>query len=69
MIKIIINLHNMLTTDEEQELLKLVKENNIMLRQIIAYLNKQILGADGENFNDMIRNVLANLISNRLTFD
>lgn len=54
---------------EEQELLKLTKENNIMLREIIAYINHITANADNENMFDMFRNVLANLISNRLTFE
>lgn len=47
----------------DEELYRLVKENNIMLREIIAYLNQQTLNADKENVNDFIRNVFANMIS------
>ena len=49
-----------------KELLQLVKENNYMLKQIIAYINKINANADSENNNDFIRNILANLISNSI---
>lgn len=48
------------------ELLKLTKENNEMLKQIIAYINYINGHASNENENDFIRNVIANLISNNL---
>lgn len=39
-------------------------QNNIMLRQLIKYFNKEISYASRENEEDFIRNILANLISN-----
>lgn len=48
------------------ELLELIKENNEMLKQIIAYINYINGHANNENENDFIRNVIANLISNNL---
>ena len=46
-----------------EELLRLVQENNLMLKQIIAYINGVNAQANIENENDFIRNVIANLIS------
>ena len=43
---------------------KLLKENNIMLRQIIQYINFNIANKDNIDFEDFIRNVWANVISN-----
>lgn len=51
-------------TEYTQELLRLIKENNKMLKQIIAYINYINSKADSENENDFVRNVIANLISN-----
>lgn len=51
-----------------EELLQLVKENNYMLKQIIAYINNINANADNENNNDFIRNILANLISNQIDY-
>lgn len=48
------------------ELIYLTKENNKMLRQIIRYLNYISLNSENENNNDFIRNVIANIVSNRL---
>lgn len=50
--------------DQTKETNKLVKENNIMLKQIIKYLNYEASNARRENEDDFGRNVLANLISN-----
>ena len=55
-----------MTYDEERELLKMVIENNIMLKSIIKYLSNQRNNADSENFNDFIRNILANMISTNM---
>lgn len=41
-------------------------ENNIMLRQIIKFINKHLAHANQENIDDFGRNVLANIISNQL---
>lgn len=49
-----------------EQLVRETHENNIMLREIIKYLNKEIAYANTENNNDFIRNILANLISSRL---
>ena len=38
-------------------------QNNIMLRQLIKYFNKEIAYANQENEQDFIRNIIANLIS------
>lgn len=35
-----------------------------MLKETVAYIKKVHMGADEENVNDFIRNVLANMISN-----
>ena len=51
---------------EFKQLIKETHENNIMLRQLIAYFNKEIAFASQENENDFVRNILANLISNGL---
>lgn len=48
---------------EYKQLIRETHENNIMLRQIIKYLNKEIAYANTENENDFIRNIMANLIS------
>lgn len=41
-------------------------ENNIMLRQIVKFINKHLAHDNQENIDDFGRNVLANLISNQL---
>lgn len=51
---------------EIDELIYLTKENNKMLRQIIRYLNYISFNSENENNNDFIRNVIANIVSNRL---
>lgn len=56
-----------MTYREEQWLLQTVKENNKMLKQIIAYINYINSKADSENSNDFGRNVLANLLSEHIT--
>lgn len=60
-----------MTRDEEIELLDNLErirdethENNIMLKQIIKFINSVILNARKENEDDFGRNVLANLLSN-----
>ena len=50
-----------------EELLRLVQENNLMLKQIIAYINGVNSQANTENENDFVRNIIANLISSSLT--
>lgn len=48
-------------TEEEHNILV---ENNVMLREIIKYINLKISQADKENNEDFIRNIIANVISN-----
>ena len=47
-----------------KQLIRETHENNIMLKQIIKYLNKEAINAKQENEDDFFRNVIANLISN-----
>ena len=54
-------------TEYAQELLRLTQENNLMLKQIIAYINGVNAQANIENENDFVRNIIANLISSSLT--
>ena len=49
---------------EYKQLVRETHENNIMLKQIIKYLNHEIAYANQENSNDFNMNVIANLISN-----
>ena len=49
-------------------LVKEVHENNIMLKNIIKYINTTIAHHNQENSNDFDRNVLANIISSGLDF-
>lgn len=49
-----------------EQLIRETHENNIMLRQIIKYLNHEIAYANQENANDFNMNVIANLISSGL---
>lgn len=60
-----------MTYDEEtslindvQQIKKEVRENNVMLKEIIKYINYISFNANNENENDFMRNVLANLLSN-----
>ena len=46
-----------MTEQEHEELLRLTRENNIMLRNIIQYLR-------GDNSVDFMQNIIANLIAN-----
>lgn len=55
-----------MTYEEERELLRMVTENNIMLKSIVKYLSDQNHNADSENFNDFIRNIMANIISTNI---
>lgn len=55
-------MHKMLESgimDDIEELLKLTRENNIMLRHIIQYIHRDDTG-------EFIKNVIANLISNNM---
>jgi hypothetical protein len=55
-----------MTYEEERELIRMVTENNIMLKSIVKYLSDQHTNADSENFNDFIRNIMANMISTNM---
>ena len=55
-----------MTYEEERELIRMVAENNIMLKSIVKYLSDQRTNADSENFNDFIRNIMANMISTNM---
>lgn len=48
-----------MTESEQEELLRLTRENNIMLKNIIQYLH-------GDNSVDFMQNIIANLIANSL---
>lgn len=58
-----------MTFEEEQELLNLTRDNNRMLKEIIAYINLKESQANKENDDDFFRNVVANLISNSIGFN
>lgn len=47
--------------DEERQMMKEVHENNIMLKQIIAYIN--LHGNHTDDAKEFAMNVVANLIS------
>lgn len=49
-----------------KEILELLKDNNRMLKEIIRYINYINAHADAENNNDFVRNMVANLVSNRI---
>ena len=55
-----------MTYEEERELIRMTAENNYMLKSIIKYLSEQRTNADNENFNDFIRNIMANMISSNM---
>ena len=55
-----------MTYEEERELIRMVTENNIILKSIVKYLSDQHTNVDSENFNDFIRNIMANMISNNM---
>lgn len=55
-----------MTYEEERELIRMTAENNYMLKSIIKYLSDQSINADSENFNDFIRNIVANMISTNM---
>jgi hypothetical protein len=47
-----------------EELMMLVKENNVMLRYLVQYVNDLKINHQKENDDDFARNVMANLLSN-----
>ena len=52
--------------DSIEAIRKTVDENNMMLKEIIKYINYISMNASNENMDDFGRNVLANLISNKV---
>lgn len=64
----LMELQEVIRSPDFKQLVRETHENNIMLRQIIRYLNEEIAHADTENMNDFGRNILANLISNGMDF-
>lgn len=54
---------------EFKQLVKETHENNIMLRNIIKYINTTIAHHNQENSNDFDRNVLANIVSGIFDFN
>lgn len=50
----------------EDEIIYLLRDNNRMLKEIIAYINIINSKAEEENNYDFLRNMLANLISNKI---
>lgn len=48
-----------MTYDEERELLKLVKENNMLLKAILKFVHH-------DEANDFFTNIMANLIANQM---
>lgn len=51
---------------KEDEIIYLLRDNNRMLKEIIAYINLINSKAEEENNYDFLRNILANLISNKI---
>ena len=52
--------------DQTEENNKLLKENNILLKQLCNYFAHIAANTDNENMNDFGRNIIANLISTSL---
>ena len=50
-----------------EELLELARDNNRMLKEIIGFINIYLSKANEENQRDFERNIIANLISSRIT--
>lgn len=48
---------------------RILRQNNKMLKEIISYINYINSRAESENNYDFLRNVIANLISNRIPFN
>lgn len=47
------------------ELLRLARENNLMLRAICNYIREHYESRGRDDVEDFMRNVLANIVSNR----
>lgn len=54
---------------EFKRLIKETHENNIMLRNIIKYINTTLAHHNQENSDDFDRNILANIVSNMFDFN
>lgn len=65
----LIEIQETIRSPDFKQLIKETHENNIMLRQIIKYLNHEIAYANQENANDFNMNVIANLVSSGLDFN
>ena len=48
-----------MTRSEEQELLELTKQNNMLLRAILRFVQH-------DEANDMMTNIVANLVANKM---
>lgn len=52
-----------MTPEQEAQLIRETHENNIMLRSIIEFINKQLVTKDLKDFS---LNVIANIIGNKI---
>ena len=52
-----------MTPEQEAQLIKEAHENNLMLKNIIAYLNAQVQNKDLKDFS---LSVIANIIGNKI---
>ena len=55
--------------DRIDELLDVTYDNNRMLKYIVKCINAHMYNAENENTNDFMRNVIANLISGRISLN
>ena len=62
----LIEIQETIRSPEFKQLIKETHENNIMLRNIIKYINTILAHHNQENSNDFDRNVLANVLSGML---
>lgn len=62
----LIEIQETIRSPEFKQLIKETHENNIMLKNIIKYINTTIAHHNQENSNDFDRNVLANVLSSML---
>lgn len=52
--------------NNNEELLTLVRQNNQMLRYICEQINIHKSNIDNENMDDFIRNIIANILGDKL---
>ena len=52
-----------MTPEQEAQLLRETHENNIMLRSIVEFINKQLINKDIKDFG---LNVIANIVGNKI---